>query len=285
MQDPIYLRTYRFIMDVWITAAERYISVIAAGVAFFGMFAIFPAIAAIISLFGLVANPQVVVEQLAVMEEIIPAETFVLFNNQMTRLLDARTDTLGWTSVVSLGIALWAARAGVAGLMGGLNAIAQCPQRNGFKQVVVALTLTLCLVVLAIVALLAVIIAPFVLRLLPITEFSANLLEAVRWLVALAVLYAALSLLYRFGPNQRGARLRWFTVGAGTAIFLWIIASAALSYYLGNFGRYNEVYGSIGAVIGMLLWLYITAFLILLGAALNLKVHGEVTGQHADEED
>ena len=273
-------RLWALMMAVWTTATERHISLIAAGVAFFGMFALFPAIAAIIAIFGLLADPTIVVQQLELMREIIPEETYLLFVGQMGRLLAAQTGTLGWASGLSLLLALWAARAGVAGLMEGLNAIANRPARNGFKQIIVALTLTITLVGLAITALIAVIVAPIVMTFAHIDPDTAWLLEVIRWLVALFVLYAALSLLYRFGPNQRGARLRWMTVGAGTAVILWIAASAGLSFYLGNFGNYNEVYGSIGAVIGMLLWLYITAYLILLGAALNLQVHGNVDGHH-----
>ena len=273
-------RLWALLMAVWTTAVERHVSLIAAGVAFFGMFALFPAIAAIIAIFGLLADPAIVVQQLELMREIIPAETYDLFATQMGRLLAAQTDTLGWASGLSLMLALWAARAGVAGLMEGLNAIANRPARNGFKQIVVAITLTITLVGLAITALFAVIVAPIMMKFAHIDTNTAWILEGIRWLVALFVLYAALSLLYRFGPNQRGARLRWMTIGAGTAVILWIGASAALSFYLGNFGNYNEIYGSIGAVIGMLLWLYITAYLILMGAALNLQVHGNVDGHH-----
>ena len=273
-------RLWTLLMAVWTTATERHISLIAAGVAFFGMFSLFPAIAAIIAIFGLLADPAVVVEQLELMRDIIPGDTYMLLVGQMGRLLAAQTGTLGFASGLSLLLALWAARAGVAGLMEGLNAIANRPARNGFKQIVVALTLTITLVALAITAMVAVIVAPIVIAFAHIETNTAWLLEIIRWLVALFVLYAALSLLYRFGPNQRGARLRWMTVGAGTAVVLWIGASAGLSYYLGNFGRYNEVYGSIGAVIGMLLWLYITAYLILLGAALNLQIHGNIDGHH-----
>ncbi|MFT6536119.1 MAG: membrane protein [Loktanella salsilacus] len=273
-------RLWALMMAVWTTATERHISLIAAGVAFFGMFALFPALAAIIAVYGLLADPTIVVQQLELMKEIIPEDTYLLLVGQMGRLLAAQTGTLGWASGLSLFLALWAARAGVAGLMEGLNAIANRPARNGFKQIIVALTLTVTLVALAILALAAVVIAPIVMKFAHIDPTTAWLLEAIRWVVALFVLYAALSLLYRFGPNQRGARLRWMTIGAGTAVILWIAASAGLSYYLGNFGRYNEVYGSIGAVIGMLLWLYITAYLILLGAALNLRVHGNIDGHH-----
>ena len=133
--------------------------------------------------------------------------------------------------------------------------------------------LTLCLVFLAIVALLAVVIAPVVLAFVPLAGSTAWLLEFLRWIIALGVLLLALGLLYRFGPARPGPRGRWFTVGAVVVIVLWILASAGLSFYLTNFGAYNEVYGSIGAVIGLMLWLYVSAYLILLGAALNAHIH------------
>ena len=269
-------RFYKLLLAVWTTATDRHLGLIAAGVAFFGMFAIFPGLAAIIAVFGLLADPVIVLQQIDLMQDIIPVEVYKILVEQLSRLLTAQTEALGWATLVSVGLALWAARLGVAGLMGGLNAIADRPPRNGVKQIIVAYTLTMCLVALAVLALIVVVIAPIILAFVPMANSSAILLEVVRWVVAFVVLYAALSLLYRFGPNQRGARVRWFTVGAATAIALWIAASFGLSYYLANFASYNEVYGSIGAVIGMLLWLYVTAYLILLGAALNLEIHGMV---------
>lgn len=267
------LRLWRLLAAVWSLAGRKQLSLIAAGVAFFGMFAIFPGIAAVIAIFGLLADPAVVSEQLSLMEDIIPPDAYGLFAGQIDRLLTARTDTLGWATVVSISLALWSSRAGVAALMGGLNAIAGTPPRNGIMQAIVALGLTICLVSLAIVALLMVVVAPVVLAFLPIAGSTAWLLEGLRWIIALSVLLLGLGLLYRFGPARRGDRGRWFTVGAITVVILWIAASAGLSYYLTNFASYNEVYGSIGAVIGLLLWLYVSAYLILLGAALNTQVH------------
>lgn len=273
-------RFWQFARSVWDIASEGNVGLIAAGVAFFGMFAIFPAIAALIAVFGLVADPAIVSEQLALWQDIIPADVYSILFAQVDRLLTAHTNTLGWATVVSIVLALWAARAGVAALMGGLNSIAGRPPRNGFRQAFVAFNMTAALVVLASIALLAVVIAPIILAYVPMGRFAGNALEALRWGVALCVLYAALAILYRFGPNQSGARIRWFTIGAACVIVIWIAASLGLSLYLTNFASYNEVYGSIGAVIGMLLWLYVTAYLVLLGAALNLRVHGRIDGRH-----
>ena len=267
------LRVWQILQTMFEIVGRKQLSLIAAGVAFFGMFAVFPGIAAVIAVFGLIADPAVVSDQLQLMEGIIPPDAYDLFRLQIGRLLSARVDTLGWATFVSIMLALWSSRAGVAALMGGLNAIAGTPSRNGIWQAIVALGLTICLVALAITALFAVVIAPVFLQFVPLAGSTAWLLEGLRWLIALGVLLLALGLLYRFGPARRQVRGRWFTVGAVLVVVLWIGSSAGLSYYLTNFASYNEVYGSIGAVIGLLLWLYLSAFLILLGAVLNSIVH------------
>lgn len=261
-------------MAVWSTAGEKHLGLIAAGVAFFGMFGIFPGIAAIIAIFGLIADPVVIAQQLALMEDIIPPDAYNLIASQVFRLVAAPTDALGWATGVSIALALWSCRAGVGALIGGLNAIAGQRTRNGLWQMVVALLLTFALVTLAIVALIVVVIVPIGLAFVPVANSTAWLLEGIRWLIALGVLMTGLSLLYRFGPARIGSRGRWLTVGAFVVVVLWVGASAGLSYYLTNFASYNEVYGSIGAVIGLLLWLYVSAYLILLGAALNVEIHG-----------
>jgi membrane protein len=270
------LNVWRVLSAVWQTAGEKHLGLIAAGVAFFGMFGIFPGIAAIIAIFGLVADPVLISDQLSLMEGIIPPDAYRLLSGQISGLVNAPPQALGWATFVSIVVALWSCRAAVGALIGGLNAIAGQRMRYGIVEVFLALMLTLALVVLAIIALNVVIVLPIVLAFLPVAASTAWLLEGARWLVALVVLLTALSLLYRFGPARIGQRGRWITVGAAVVVVFWVAASAGLSFYLTNFASYNEVYGSIGAIIGLLLWLYISAYLILLGAALNVHVHHNV---------
>lgn len=277
------LHIWRVMVAVWTTAGEKHLGLIAAGVAFFGMFGIFPGIAAVIAIFGLIADPVVIAEQLALMEDIIPPDAYNLIASQVFRLVAAPSGALGWATFVSILLALWSCRAGVGALIGGLNAIAGQRMRSGIWQMLVALMLTVALVSLAIVALTVVVVVPVLLAFIPVATSTAWILEGIRWLIALSVLMIGLSLLYRFGPARIGSRGRWFTVGAFVVIVLWVAASAGLSYYLTNFASYNEVYGSIGAVIGLLLWLYVSAYLILLGAALNVEVHGYDTSAQLED--
>ena len=260
--------------QTWALAGEKHIGLIAAGVAFFGLFGIFPGIAAVIAIYGLAADPLVIGEQLLMLEGIIPPDAFILLSNQTGRLLAASSDTLGWATTLSILLALWSCRAGVGALIDGLNAIAGHRARSGIGSLITAFLMTIILVTLAVIAVSSVVIAPLILAFLPLEVVTGWLLEALRWLVALTALITALSFLYRFGPSRIGARGRWLTVGAFVVVVIWILASMGLSYYLSNFASYNEVYGSLGAVIGMMLWLYVSAYLILLGAALNAIVHG-----------
>lgn len=266
------IHLWRLLRAVYEGIERAHLTLIAAGVAFFGLFAIFPAIAALIAVFGLLADPVIVETQFQLLEDVIPAEAFDLFNAQIGRLLGTRSETLGWATIVSTGLALWSARAGVAALMRGLNVIHGGPNRSGLTHYAVALALTFCLVGIAVVALLAVVIAPIVLAFLPLPMGVGLLLSAVRWVAALFILMAALGLLYRFGPNRVDVRMGWITPGAAFVVVMWLLASMGFSAYLSNFGSYNEVYGSIGAVAAMMMWLYISAYLVLIGAVLNVEI-------------
>lgn len=264
----------RAIWSVYLAAERANLTLISAGVAFFSMFAIFPAMAALIAIFGLVADPVIVETQFALMQDVIPAEAYDLFNAQLMRLLGARSETLGWATALSTGLALWSARAGVAALMRGLNVIHGGRNRSGLRHYAVAFMLTVCLIGIAVAALLAVVVAPILLAFLPLPMGVGLLLSAVRWLAALFILMAALGLLYRFGPNRADKRTAWITPGSVFVVVTWLVASMGFSAYLSNFGSYNEVYGSIGAVVAMMMWLYISTYLVLFGAVLNVELTG-----------
>lgn len=248
------------------------VSLAAAGVAFFGVFALFPAMAAVIALFGLLADPGVVESQFALLVEVIPEAPYLLIDGQLDALLATTPDRLGWATVLSILVALWSTRAGVSALITGLNAVHGQRNRSGLRHVAAALALTVILVVVAIAALLAVVVLPVALSVLPVGEITAWVIEAARWLFLVMVLIGALGLIYRFGPHDARLDTAWISPGALVVVPLWLAASAGFSAYLTNFGSYNEVYGSLGAAIALLMWLYISAALVLAGAALNAEL-------------
>lgn len=251
---------------------EKNAGLISAGVAFYGLFAIFPGIAAVIAIFGLMADPTVVDSQLELMRGLMPQEVFALFDRQISTIVNARSETLGLTTLVSISVAVWSVRAGVAALIQGLNAIFDRPNRNIARHLLVALLMSVSLVGVAIVALLAIVVAPVIIALVPFDTNQERVFELVRWLVVFLVMMIGLGILYRYGPNRRFNRLGWVTPGALLVVALWVAMSALFTVYVANFSTYNEVYGSLGAVIALLFWFYLSAFLIMLGAALNITL-------------
>ncbi len=253
------------------TMSARRIDLVAAGVAFYALFALFPAMAALVSVFGYFADPALIESAIEQYNELLPPEAIDLVLAQLDQLMLAQERTLGWTSLASLAVALWSARLGVAGLTRGLTAIYGLPPRGGIVFYAHALALTVAMVMVGVVALGLLVVLPILLTFFPLGGFYGAVAEVARWLLALAVVLAGLALFYRFGPNR--ARIdrsrRWLWPGLLMAVVVWLAASVGLNLYLAHFADYNEVYGSIGAVVVLMLWFYASAYAILLGGVLN----------------
>ena len=259
--------------QTWLMMDERNLGLIAAGVAFYGFLSIFPAMAAGIAVFGYMADPVMISDQMAIAENLLPAEAYSLLATQIAALVTANRSTLQLTTVVSILVAIFSARAAVASLIRGLNAIYTQPHRqNFFRRIGVAVLLTALLILVMLLAIGLVVLAPVALAFLNLSSTAALALTGLKWTVLIAVVFFAVALLYRYGPNRRGARLRWITPGSVFAVLTWAAGSYALTTYVRNFDRLNEVYGSLGAVVALLLWFYISALVTLLGAQLNAEL-------------
>lgn len=257
----------------WQLGDQRHLGLIAAGVAFFSILAVFPALAALVAIWGFFADPHVVAANMAGLAEFLPPDAFDILDAQVQGLVGAGSGTLGWTTAISLGAALWSSRAGVAALVQGINAMFGSEQRSGIGHQAVSLALTLALVLAALVALAAGIVMPVVLAFVPMGPFEAAVLGITRWAIAPLATILGIGLVYRYGPNVTGRRPPLLSLGLLVAVALWLLASAGFSWYLTNFANYNKVYGSIGAVIALLMWLYLSAWAVLMGAAVNAAWH------------
>jgi membrane protein len=270
--------TWAAFRDGFFQIGETNLALVSAGVGFFGMLSLFPAIAALIAVMSLLSDPEVVVAQLEQMQGLLPDDVYDIFHGQIVSLVTTSPDTLGWAGLISIAAALWSARAGVAAMMTGLNAVHGERNRATISHYVRALLLTFALVGVGVVALITLVIAPVVLAFFPLGGVAGLLAEALRWTIAVSVLLAGVSVLYRYGPNRGKPHRRSIRPGAVVAVLSWALLSVVFSYYVANFGNYNQVYGSIGAVIAMLVWLWISSFLILLGAVVNAQVEKHVYG-------
>lgn len=263
----------RALWRTWLRMDERNLGLISAGVAFYAFLSLFPAISAVIAIWGYWADPVVISEQMEIVREMMPEQAYVLLAEQVTALISTNRSTLQWASVISLIAAIWSTRASVAALIRGLNTVNGTPHReNAIRRLLVAVALTLLLVLVALVAFAAVVILPAAFSFLGLPLHLELIAAAVKWLILLGVVFFAIALLYRYGPNRRASRMRWFTPGAVLALLAWAAGSFALTLYVRNFDRLNEVYGSLGAVVALLMWFYVSALVTLLGAQLNREL-------------
>lgn len=252
------------------------LSLVAAGGAFFAMLSLFPGLAAVITLLGLVSDPMIVEQQIGMLADFMPEQAFVILQNQVTRLITASSGALGWATLISTLAALWSARRGTDALIQALNTVFDAPQRGGVGGNVAALGITLAMIVVVVLALITMVLAPVLLAFLPLGTLAGITVDVTRWLLAVLVVISGIWVLYRFAPNRRMPFIRWLSPGALMAIAVWALASWSFSTYLRNFGSYNEVYGSIGAVVALLMFLYITIFTVLLGATLNAELEPQI---------
>lgn len=252
--------------------AASNIGLISAGVAFYAMLAVFPGLSATIAIWSAFADPTVIRTYLNVADDFIPPEAFALLNDQIMSLLIGPRATIGWGTIVSVALALFSARAGVGALIEGLNVIHGTKPRNTILSFLFGYLMTAALVGVMLAALATVVVAPIAVQILPFHALSDWLMSGLPWGAMLLLMLTALGILYRYGPNTAGRRDPIVTFGAIAAALVWGIASLGLTYYLANFSNYNKIYGSIGAVMALLMWLYISAFSVLLGAALNAEI-------------
>jgi membrane protein len=246
------------------------LDLIAAGVAFYAFLAIFPAAAAIIAIWGFLFDPAVIRQEVLLLRGFLPPQAFTLLSDQVEALLSVHSGNLGLTTLLSTTLALWSARAGVAALIRGLNAIHHLPNRSGHWHQLRAIVLTFVLVGLVLAALTMAVVMPLIAAYLPDVAERWMLAES-NLLLGILAGVLAVSLAYRLGPNYSRTKPPLLSWGLVVAVVLWVLATRGFMLYLANFPSYNRVYGSIGAVVVLLMWLYVSAYAVLLGAAVDAE--------------
>jgi len=260
------------LVRTWRSIGSDHVSVVAAGVAFFGLLALFPAIAAFVSIAGFFIDPQQMQEQIATYTEALPSGAAEIVNRQ-ARQVASSDSAAGWGAALGFLLAIWGAAKGVKTLMEGMNiAYEEEEKRNFLVLNLVALALTLFLIVGLVVAVGAAVVAPALASFMSFAPWIEGLMKYAPWPVLLVLTILALAVIYRYGPSRENAEWRWLTPGAVAGTVIWLIGSLAFSVYVSNFGSYNATYGALGGVIVLLLWLWLSAFSVLLGAEMNSEI-------------
>ena len=232
---------------------------------------VFPALSALISIYGLIADRDDVQRELDLFAGILPAEAVKLLADQMNSLVQTPPARLGIGFVVSLSVALWSAMSGTAGLMQALTvACDETEDRGSLQFYLTAAALTAGFILFGVLALFLIAVIPAVLDWLRLPDFWRGAVSLIRWPILAGLGVVGLSIVYRLAPS-RGAR-RWISAGAIASALLWIIGSFGFSLYVARFGSYDKTYGSLGAVVILLIWSYLTAYIILAGAELDAGI-------------
>ena len=262
----IFWRVYEEIQKDRVTA-------VAAGVVFFCLLAVFPALTAMVSSYGLFADVSTIGEHLTAIGGILPDTSLELVREQITRITSNSGEKLTFGFLFGFLFALWSANAGMKAIFDALNVIYDEEEKRSFiKLNLVSLMFTIGGIVAMLCAIAAVVVFPLILTFFGITSVNPVLLSILRWPILFCLIIFGLALIYRYGPSRREAEWRWVSPGSVFAALVWIIASLGFSYYLSNFADYNATYGSLGAVMGLMMWMWISSMVILTGAELNAEV-------------
>src|SRR4051794_39974434 len=255
---------------------------VAAGVTFYTLLSIFPAIAAFVSLYGLLGNPGKIQGYLDTMKDVLPGGAIEVISEQVKRIASKGGGALGLGLIIGLATALWSANAGVKAMFDALNIVYQAEEKRSFFALNLrSLTFTIGSIAFLLIALTAIIGIPLAVSYIGFGPILDWVVRLGRWPALLGAVILMLALLYRYGPCRDTGQWRWITPGSAIAALLWLLASAGFSWYAANFGSYNETYGTLGAAIGLMTWLWISINIVLLGGEINSQLEERIEPEKA----
>jgi membrane protein len=256
----------------WKEVSDQNLFLIAGGVTYAILLALFPGLAALVSLYGLVFDAGQIEQQVAALSGVLPTQTQELLSQELHSLVQASSGALSFAAVVGLLLALWSASRGMSGLITAINIAYEEKERRGFFRLnLIAIGLTLGALLGGVIAITLVAVLPAAAQLLGVGSGTKWLLLLVQWPLLIVLVMFGLAALYRFAPDRDKPQWRWVSPGAIAATILWIVASIGFTVYVANFNSYDKTYGSLGGVVVLLTWLYLSALMVLLGAVINAQ--------------
>ena len=261
------------LLRVYSNISKHRILALAAGMTYYSILAIFPAIAALVAVYGLFSDPSTIARHLDQLGGFLPGGALDVAREQLTRVGSKGSQTLGLAFLVGLGVSLWSANAAMKSLFDTLNIVHNEEEKRGFVKLnAISLSFTVGGVLFVVAAVGSIVVVPLILNYAGFSDWGDLLLRTGRWPAMFLTLTFALAIIYRYGASREAPRWRWITWGSAIAALLWLIVSGLFSWYATNFGKFNETYGSLGAVVGFMTWLWISAIVILLGAEIDAEM-------------
>jgi membrane protein len=259
------------------------VSLISAGLALYALLATFPALFAFVSMYGLVTDASQIPDQTRSLTSFLPTEAAEILQNALRSIAEGQTGTLGISAIVGLLLALWSARKGMEALMIATNIVFGAKETRGFvRRIAVSLGLTLAGVLGFVVLLLLAVAAPLLWEFLGFSDAIKAALGLVQWVALWLAIVLGLAIVYRFAPTRTNAHWRWITVGSAMAATLWVVASLLFSLYVRNFGSYGETYGALASVVMLLLWFFLSSYVVLIGAELDATIEKQTAKPPAE---
>jgi membrane protein len=261
------------LLRVWKNIGEDRVILVAAGVTFYSLLAIFPAIAAVVALYGLFADPSSIAARLDSLSGVLPSGALDVIRQEINRIASQGQTTLGVAFVVGLAVSLWSSNAGIKSIFDALNLVYNEPEKRGLIRLnLVSLAFTVAAILFVLLAIGCIAALPALFSTSLLQGVTALIAQIVRWPVLLVIVALGLAFAYRFGPSRRETQWRWITWGSAFAAITWIAVSILFSWYAQNFGSYNKTYGSLGAVIAFMVWMWLSTVVILIGAELDAEM-------------
>jgi len=272
------------LVRAYTNVSRHRVMALAAGVTYYSILAIFPAIAALVAIYGLFSDPSAIARHLDQLGGFLPGGAIDIARDQLTRVSAKGAQTLGLTFLVGLAISLWSANAAMKSLFDTLNIVYGEQEKRGFVKLNAAsLGFTVGGILFVLAALGSIVALPIVLNYVGLSRVGDLLLRIGRWPMMYLVITLALAVVYRYGPSREKPQWRWITWGSAIASFLWLCASGLFAFYASNFGKFNETYGSLGAIIGFMTWLWISAIIVLLGAESDAEMEQQTARDTTEE--
>jgi membrane protein len=256
----------------WNEVSENNIFLAAGGVTYAVLLALFPGLAALVSIYGLLLDPAQVEKQVVALSAVLPPASAQMIGDELKELVSASQGSLGISAGVALLLALWSASRGMSGLLSALNiAYDEKETRSFIKVNFVAISLTIAMLIGGTVIIALVGVVPAALQFVGLASSTQWLLLVLEYSLLIAVVMFGLAVLYRYAPDRHPPHWRWVSPGAIVATLLWLVGSAGFTVYVSHFNSYDKTYGSLGGVVVLLTWLYLSAFVALLGAVINAQ--------------